>query len=106
MNPILDQVRQALNEYKKTISIVITEGTIKNPECWAWLSCITEKENWPDSGEFDKARENKAFRNFRAAFKKYHEVMEGFNIDRWGTMPRSSREEYIEICKKMGGVPF
>ena len=100
MNPELDQLRQILNDYKKAITDV---SVVDDPEYIAWISDNMSKEEWPEGGDFAKARTNVQFRKFRAVYIKARAAMDNF---KWDIMPRSRRNEYQDKWKEETGVPF
>jgi len=99
MNTELDQLRQLLNEYKKTI----VDVSVEDPEYLAWVSDNMSKEEWEKSPELMSARTNVQFRKFRAIYVKCRAAMDSF---KWDIMPRTRRSEYQDRWKEQTGVPF
>jgi len=100
MNPELDQLRQLLNNYKKTMADVTV---VDDPEYMAWISDNMSKEEWPTGGDFVIARGNVQFRKFRSVYVKCRAAMDNF---KWDIMPRTKRNEYQDKWKEETGVPF
>lgn len=77
IDPLLLQLRVELNNYIKYFNLV--KEKYEDVTFLAWLSVDCGESDWPETGEFIKARKDGDFRNFRAAFKKCNSLMTQFS---------------------------
>lgn len=101
MNIELLQVLNLLIKYKKSLGKL--DDKFADPEYLAWVSML-DKNQWPQKGEFVKARTDPDFREFRSVYKDLRTAMKPL---RWGVLPERTRMDYqAQFVRETGGVPF
>ncbi len=97
------QLRVELSNLVKYYNLV--KDKYKDVVFLAWISVEYSKEDWPTTGEYIDARKDSDFRNFRAAFKKSHDLMTQFS---YGIVDTDIAREYRKQLKELVPdlVPF